>query len=75
MGPYPSSGRAYLPSLHPRPPQRTGEARVEGAAGLMLQRAVGVRLRGTSIYRYVYRDVYISIWIKRYRYRDIDIEI
>ena len=34
-------GRAYLPSLHPHPPQRTGEDSVEGAAGLMLQRAVG----------------------------------
>ena len=28
---------AYLPSLHPHPPQRIGETRAEGAAGLMLQ--------------------------------------
>ena len=39
-------GFAYLPSLHHHPLQRTGEARAEGAAGLMLQRAVGVHLRG-----------------------------
>ena len=45
-------GRAYLPSLHPHPPQRTGEARVEGVAGLMLQRAVGVggHLSSTSMF-------------------------
>ena len=36
-----------LRSLHPHPPQRTGEARAEGAAGLMLQRAVGVHFPGT----------------------------